>query len=190
MTKLFVKKLSETAVLPKRGSELAAGWDLAASQSVVVPANGKAIVPTDLAMATPADCYARIAPRSGLAVKKFIDVGAGVVDADYRGAVGVVLFNHGAEDFAVAPGDRIAQLILEKVHLDADLEVVDDLPTTERGAGGFGSTGVAAAEPATKKPRPISPPAPPAADLVAKLDALQASHDALLARLAALEAKQ
>ena len=60
MTKLFVKKLSETAVLPKRGSELAAGWDLAASQSVVVPANGKAIVPTDLAMATPADCYARI----------------------------------------------------------------------------------------------------------------------------------
>ena len=71
--KLFVKKLSDAASLPKRGSELAAGWDLAASQPVVVPARGKAIVPTDLAVATPGDCYARIAPLGGLAVKKGVD---------------------------------------------------------------------------------------------------------------------
>ena len=83
------------------------------------------------------------APRSGLAVKKHIDVGAGVVDADYRGNVGVVLFNFSDEDFAVAPGDRIAQMILEKVDM-AEVEEVEDLPDTARGAGGFGSTGVSA----------------------------------------------
>ena len=181
--KLFVKKLSDAASLPKRGSELAAGWDLAASQPVVVPARGKAIVPTDLAMATPGDCYARIAPRSGLAVKKFIDVGAGVVDADYRGAVGVVLFNHGEEDFAVAAGDRVAQLILERVHLDAQLEEVSALPETARGAGGFGSTGVQG-EANAAKIRAVSPPAPPA-----DVASLKAAHDALAARVAALEAK-
>ena len=84
------------------------------------------------------------APRSGLAWKKHIDVGAGVVDADYRGNVGVVLFNFGDADFEVAPGDRVAQLILEKICM-ADIEDVGDaeLPDTARGTGGFGSTGVA-----------------------------------------------
>ena len=164
--KLFVKKLSDAASLPKRGSELAAGWDLAASQPVVVPARGKAIVPTDLAVATPGDCYARIAPLGGLAVKKGVDVGAGVVDADYRGAVGVVLFNHGDADLEVNPGDRVAQIILEKVYLDAEVEEVEDLPSTSRGAGGFGSTGVAGDAPAAKV-RAISPPLSPPADLLA-----------------------
>ena len=95
---LYVQRLSEAAVLPKRGSALAAGWDLAAAKACVVPAKGRAIVATDLSIATPEDCYARIAPRSGLAVKKFIDVGAGVVDQDYRGPVGVVLFNYALDD--------------------------------------------------------------------------------------------
>jgi deoxyuridine 5'-triphosphate nucleotidohydrolase len=81
------------------------------------------------------------APRSGLAVKNFIDVGAGVVDYDYRGNVGVVLFNHGEEDFVVKRGDRVAQLILERI-CTADAVEVDELPGTERGEGGFGSTGV------------------------------------------------
>ena len=76
-----------------------------------------------------------------MALKKFIDTGAGVVDYDYRGNVGVVLFNHSDEDFPVARGDRIAQLILERIAI-ADIEEVDELPMTERGAGGFGSTGV------------------------------------------------
>ena len=70
---LYVQRLSEAAVLPKRGSALAAGWDLAAAKACVVPAKGRAIVATDLSIATPEDCYARIAPRSGLAVKKFIE---------------------------------------------------------------------------------------------------------------------
>ena len=93
--------------------------------------------------------YCKIAPRSGLAWKNHIDVGAGVVDADYRGNVGVILFNHGDTDFMVAPGDRVAQLILQKVEM-LSLEETGELPDTARGAGGFGSTGVAA-EPDVKK---------------------------------------
>ena len=82
-----------------------------------------------------------MAPRSGLAWKKFIDVGAGVVDYDYRGNVGVILFNHGEEDFVVRKGDRVAQLILERI-VTPDVVECEDLEDTERGAGGFGSTGV------------------------------------------------
>ena len=98
---LFVKKLSEFAILPVRGSPLAAGFDLAAAYDTVITAHGKGIVKTDLAMKIPTSCYGRIAPRSGLAWKKHIDVGAGVIDADYRGNVGVVLFNHGDEDLVI-----------------------------------------------------------------------------------------
>lgn len=100
---------------------------------------------TDLSIAIPLGTYARVAPRSGLAWKNFIDVGAGVVDYDYRGNVGVILFNHGKEDFVIKRGDRVAQLILEKI-ATPDVVEVDDLDETDRGAGGFGSTGVAAAK--------------------------------------------
>mmetsp|Transcript_12146 Transcript_12146/g.36611 ORF Transcript_12146/g.36611 Transcript_12146/m.36611 type:complete len:203 (+) Transcript_12146:117-725(+) len=171
---LFVKRLSDKAVLPAKGSELSAGWDLAAAEASVVPARGKALVKTDLAIATPEDCYARIAPRSGLAWKKSIDVGAGVVDADYRGNVGVILFNFSDEDFQVHAGDRVAQLILEKVHLDATLTEVQELPETTRGAGGFGSTGVSAEAPAAKKQRAVSPPLP------TSLEQLRSDHERLL----------
>nr|KAJ0205231.1 hypothetical protein LSAT_V11C500238990 [Lactuca sativa] len=80
-------------------------------------------------------------PRSGLAWKHSIDVGAGVIDADYRGPVGVILFNHSDNDFEVKTGDRIAQLIIQKIIVPEVMEV-DDLDSTVRGAGGFGSTGV------------------------------------------------
>ena len=96
---------------------------------------------TGLSISFPAGLYARIAPRSGLALKKFIDVGVGVVDADYRGEVGVVLFNHGDQDFEVKMGDRIAQLILEKISTP-EVEEVSRLDSTVRGSGGFGSTGM------------------------------------------------
>ena len=114
---LLVKRMSEFATLPVRGSPQAAGFDLAAAYDLVVPAGGKAIAKTDLAMKIPSTCYGRIAPRSGLAWKKHIDVGAGVIDADYRGNVGVVLFNHGKDDLVVKRGDRVAQLVLEKISM-------------------------------------------------------------------------
>ncbi len=107
----------------------------------VVLAGDKAMVPTDLSIACPPGTYARIAPRSGLAAKHFIDVGAGVVDEDYRGNVTVILFNFGKTDFEIKKGDRIAQLVLEKISM-AQVEETDDLDETVRGDGGFGSTGV------------------------------------------------
>ena len=91
-------------------------------------------------MAIPHGNYGRVAPRSGLAVKKHIDVGAGVVDSDYRGEVFVLLFNFGKEDFEVKIGERIAQLIIEKV-VSTQIVEVEDLDNTDRGEGGFGSTG-------------------------------------------------
>lgn len=106
----------------------------------VIPARGKMVVKTDIQIELPEGCYGRIAPRSGLAAKNFIDVGAGVVDEDYRGNLGVVLFNHSDVEFAIAKGDRIAQLICEKIFYP-QLEEVKTLSETERGAGGFGSTG-------------------------------------------------
>ncbi|WCJ20945.1 Deoxyuridine 5'-triphosphate nucleotidohydrolase [Euphorbia peplus] len=136
-----VKKLSENAVLPSRGSPLSAGYDLSSAVETKVPAKGKALIPTDISIAVPEGTYARIAPRSGLAWKHSIDVGAGVIDADYRGPVGVILFNFSELDFEVKKGDRIAQLIIEKI-VTPDVIQVEDLDATVRGEGGFGSTGV------------------------------------------------
>ena len=138
---LQVLLLSKTATAPTKGSKYAAGFDLYSSKDVVVPSHGRLVVPTDISIAIPWGTYGRVAPRSGLTVKNSIDIGAGVVDYDYRGAVGVVMINHGAADFKVNVGDRIAQLILEKIHTDVEVSVVDKLVETERGSGGFGSTG-------------------------------------------------
>ena len=97
-----------------------------------------------MAFSIPFGNYGRIAPRSGLAVKNFIDVGAGVIDSDYRGEVKVLLFNLSQDtDFSVSPGDRIAQMIIEK-YTPTTLFEVESLSETVRGEGGFGSTGVAA----------------------------------------------
>ncbi|XP_047050625.1 deoxyuridine 5'-triphosphate nucleotidohydrolase-like [Lolium rigidum] len=137
---LKVKRLSPNAVLPSRSSAHAAGYDLSSAVEAVIPARGRALVTTDLSVAVPEGTYARIAPRSGLAWKHGIDVGAGVVDADYRGPVGVLLFNHSDADFVVRPGDRVAQMVVERVAAPEVAEV-DDLDATVRGEGGFGSTG-------------------------------------------------
>ena len=141
---LRVKRMSKNAKLPVRSTEGAAGYDLSAAQAAVVPAHGKCLVQTGLKVALPSGCYGRIAPRSGLALKKSIDVGAGVIDADYRGELGVLLFNFSDSDFAVNLGDRIAQFILEKIKTPLVKEL-DSLDETDRGGKGFGSTGLSAA---------------------------------------------
>ncbi|KAK9503493.1 hypothetical protein O3M35_010038 [Rhynocoris fuscipes] len=134
-------KLTDKAFAPMKGSPKAAGFDLRSAYQYVVPAHGKELVKTDLQIDVPENCYGRVAPRSGLAWKNHIDVGAGVIDADYRGNVGVVLFNHGNEDFIVQPGDRIAQLICERI-VYPELKEVEVISETARGVGGFGSTGI------------------------------------------------
>lgn len=133
-------KLSENAFAPLKGSKKAAGYDLHSAYPYVIPAKGKEIIKTDLQIKVPEGSYGRVAPRSGLAVKNFIDVGAGVIDEDYRGNLGVVLFNHSDMDFQVNKGDRIAQLICEKIFYP-ELCEEKTLDNTERGSGGFGSTG-------------------------------------------------
>jgi dUTP pyrophosphatase len=148
---LKIKLLSDNATMPMKGSELAAGFDLSSSHNITIPSGGRAMVNTDIAVACPPGTYARIAPRSGLAKKNGIHVGAGVIDADYRGPIGVILFNLGELDFEIHKGDRIAQMILEKISLVDAIEV-EELDDTERGAAGFGSTGVS-----SKKQRTITP---------------------------------
>jgi len=128
------------AKVPTKGSALAAGYDLYSSEDTVLPARGRGVVQTGISIALPEGTYGRVAPRSGLAVKHGIDTGAGVVDADYRGLLGVVLFNNSDEDFPVKVGDRIAQLIVEKIWI-GDITAVDSLDETDRAGGGFGSTG-------------------------------------------------
>ena len=139
-TNLMVKLLSPHAKMPTRGSTQAAGYDLSSAQDIVIPTGKRALVRTDISVTIPSGTYARIAPRSGLALKNGINVGAGVVDADYTGPVGVILFNHGYEDFVVKTGDRIAQLILERIRTPEVIET-KETSSTSRGASGFGSTG-------------------------------------------------
>lgn len=138
---LMVKKLSLNAQLPERASSKAAGYDLFSAEDKIIPANGRAVVATDLSIALPPNTYGRVAPRSGLAVKHFIDVGAGVIDEDYRGPLGVVLFNFSDNEFQIKKGDRIAQLLIECIKTPPVLEV-ESLDNTERGQSGFGSTGM------------------------------------------------
>ncbi|XP_043776647.1 deoxyuridine 5'-triphosphate nucleotidohydrolase, mitochondrial isoform X2 [Cervus elaphus] len=138
--RLRFARLSEHATAPTKGSARAAGYDLYSAYDYTLPPMEKVLVKTDIQIALPSGCYGRVAPRSGLAAKHFIDVGAGVIDEDYRGNVGVVLFNFGKEKFEVKKGDRIAQLICERIFYP-EIEEVQVLDDTERGSGGFGSTG-------------------------------------------------
>ena len=137
---LQVKRLTKSSKLPSRGSEFSAGYDLYASEPAVVKSKNRALAPTGIAISVPPGTYGRIAPRSGLAVKHGIDIGAGVIDFDYLGEIMIVMFNHGDADYAINAGDRVAQLILEKIETPAVLEV-KELQKTTRGALGFGSTG-------------------------------------------------
>jgi dUTP pyrophosphatase len=138
---LQVKKLTESAKLPTRGSKQSAGHDLYSSERCVIEPSQRALIGTGISIKLPEGTYGRIAPRSGLASKHGIDVGAGVVDADYTGEIKVLLFNHSPTPFVVLPGDRIAQLIAEKIQ-DCDVEESHAaFDPSERGGGGFGSTG-------------------------------------------------
>jgi dUTP pyrophosphatase len=135
-----VKKLSENATIPKRQTHGSIGYDLHAAQDTFINPRGKAVVATDLIICVPPGHYGRVAPRSGLAARDGIDVGAGVIDPDYRGPVGIVLFNHSDKEFHIKKYDRVAQLILEMASTP-DIVEITDLDQTQRGFGAFGSTG-------------------------------------------------
>jgi len=137
-----VKKLSENAIIPTQGTNFAAGYDLYAAEDAVVVCGTRKLIKTNVSMEITPGYYGRIAPRSGLAYKNGIDVLAGVIDSDYRGDIGVILYNTDKNiDFTVKKGDRIAQIIFEACYT-ATLNTVENLDNTLRQAGGFGSTGV------------------------------------------------
>lgn len=139
-----VKKLSDTAQLPVRGSEQAAGYDLCAdiAEKLEIAPGETAKVTTGLAFAIPEGYFGGIFARSGLSTKKGLRPAncTGVVDSDYRGPVIVALHNDSAEKRVIEPGERIAQLILLP-YLAAEFDEVEELDETDRGCGGFGSTG-------------------------------------------------
>ena len=128
--------------LPEYKTSGAAGCDVHARSSAVIEPGKWAIVPTGLKVAIPDGYEIQIRPRSGLAMAKGVTVlnSPGTIDSDYRGFIGVMLINHGDIDFVVEKGDRIAQLVLCPVE-QIQWEVVDTLDDTDRGSGGFGSTG-------------------------------------------------
>lgn len=129
------------AKYPERKSPYAAGFDLYASESKTIASQHRDLVSTGIKIQIPNDCYARVAPRSGLSVSE-IDVGAGVVDSDYRGIIKVLLINNRTTDYVVDKGDRIAQLIIEKIYTEHFIQVEEEeLSSSDRGSGGFGSTG-------------------------------------------------
>jgi len=132
--------VGEGGVLPAYASIGAAGADLRASEDVEIPPGGRAAVPTGLRLQLPPEHVGLVWPRSGIAVRHGIDTLAGVIDSDYRGEVRVVLVNHGQAVFPVAAGDRIAQLLIQRVERAAFVETAV-LADTDRGGGGFGSTG-------------------------------------------------
>ena len=139
-----IKRLphGEGLALPAYATGGAAGMDVLSAEDVVLAPGARRAVATGFAVAIPEGYEIQVRPRSGLALKHGISLPntPGTIDSDYRGELKVILINLGAEDFAIARGDRIAQLVLAPVTLAAWLEV-DDLDDTVRGAGGFGSTG-------------------------------------------------
>lgn len=142
MNSVSVKKLDLDAHIPTKAHKDDAGWDLYSNENAVIYPSEKVIIKTGIALAIPRGYYGRIAPRSGLAVKNGINVLAGVVDAGYRNEIGVVLINHHIDNqFPIAKGDRIAQIIFERVDPFEIEEVLEFFDNTHRGMGGFGSTG-------------------------------------------------
>jgi len=145
MTKILIKKLSKTAIVPKYETQGASGVDISANinEDLTLATNESILVPTGIAVSIPQGFEIQIRPRSGLAAKKGISVlnTPGTIDADYRGEIKVILINHGNEPFVIRNGDRIAQMVVCPI-VQAKFEQVDELSDTERGSGGFGSTGV------------------------------------------------
>lgn len=147
---LKIVKTAPDVITPSYGSNGAAGLDISAYGHYTIPPRSRMLVPTGLRIEWVEEnkyekvdeWYLRLASRSGLAVKYCVDVGAGVIDCDYRGDVKVCLINNSDKEFVINHGDRIAQAILEKCTRFSKISIVDELSDTSRGEGGFGSTGI------------------------------------------------
>ena len=138
---LQIIKKHDDAIIPSKGSEKAAGFDLYSVSTVTIPSQHIGVVDTGIAAIFPPQTYGRIASRSGLSVKHSIEVGGGVIDPDYTGPIKVILHNFGSDTFTVKPKDRVAQLIIEQF-LSPPIKIQTRSPSTTRAEKGFGSTGI------------------------------------------------
>lgn len=143
--KILVKKLKDNVILPKYATIGSAGMDLRAciESPIVLNPLERRLIPTGLSMALQEGCEGQIRPRSGLAIKHGVTVinSPGTLDKDFTGEICVILVNLSNEPFVINNGDRIAQIVISKYER-CEFEEVDELPSTERGSGGFGSTGL------------------------------------------------
>lgn len=141
--KVLFRKIDASARLPEYAHPGDAGMDVFSVEDVVLPPGGRALIHTGLVMQLPPDAEAQVRPRSGLALKHGVTVlnSPGTIDAGYRGEVGVILANLGGEPFHVEKGMKIAQIVVAAV-AHAEIEEVSAVDATDRGTGGFGSTGV------------------------------------------------
>ncbi len=142
MFEVKFKKLDPSAVIPQYQTEGSAGFDLHSVETVMIPSGSQMLVKIGLAVEIPEGTELQLRPRSGLALKKMISItnSPGTLDSDYRGPIGIILINHGANSFFVTKGDRIAQAVLCPV-IKAEIIEVEELSETNRGVGGYGSTG-------------------------------------------------
>ena len=138
-TTFNVKLLQPDAKVPKKAGRGCAGYDVFSVDQLTIKPGCRQLISTGISTEITNDFYLRVAPRSGLSVKG-IDIGAGVIDSSYRGELKVLVINNSQSDFEIIKGAKIAQIILERCS-DADINVLDILSETERGYGGFGSTG-------------------------------------------------
>lgn len=141
--KIQIKKLHQDAYIPRYQTPGAAGFDIHCIENITIPSGESKLIKTGLGMAIESGYELQIRPRSGLALKNGITVlnTPGTIDSDYRGEIMVLLINHSKQDFVIAKGDRIAQGVISKVY-QADFMEVSELDDTQRGSGGFGSSGI------------------------------------------------
>ena len=144
MVKILIKKLNSKVKLPSYKTDGSSGMDLMAFivKPITILPQKSELIPTRLSIAIPNNTEVQIRPRSGLAIKYGITVlnSPGTIDSDYRGEIGVIIINHGDEDFKIMPNDRIAQMVITKI-IYAEITKVDKLNNTQRGSKGYGSTG-------------------------------------------------
>lgn len=141
MVELIIKKFSEHAVIPRKANETDAGFDLSSIDDYVIEPFTSKLIDIGIGITVPDNTYGRIAPRSGLSVKNLF-VNAGVIDQGYTNTIKVILYNGNTTSYNVNKGDRVAQLIIEKIEMNVTIIERDELGISTRGQAGFGSTGL------------------------------------------------
>lgn len=142
MYTLKIKKMNEDAIIPNFAHKGDAGMDLYSIEEVIIPPTESRLIKTGISIALPKNTEAQVRPRSGLALKYSVTVlnTPGTIDEGYRGEIGIILINHGKEEFIVTPNMKIAQMVVKPIY-DINILEVNELNDTDRGEGGFGSTG-------------------------------------------------